>query len=283
MKIAVLSDIHGNYPALETVVDHVEQWRPDQVFVAGDIVNRGPRSLNCLELLLDKHQNQGWKMILGNHEEYVLNMANPDPEKPINHPDLDQFVMYTARQIKSGLKSLAELPDRHSNSTTGFGEIRMVHASMLHNRDGIYPETNDIDLRKKIAPPPTVLIVGHTHRSFIRRMDGTLVVNAGSTGLPFDGDRRAGYAQVELQGGDWQAKIIRMNYDIKKAERDFYDSGYLDGAGPLANLVLLELKTALSQLYQWSSKFLQPILSGKITVGEATELFLSKPIIHPYW
>ena len=51
MKIAVLADIHANYRALETVVQHVENWRPDSVLVAGDIVNRGPRSFCCLEYI----------------------------------------------------------------------------------------------------------------------------------------------------------------------------------------------------------------------------------------
>ena len=48
MKIAVLADIHGNLPALEAVAAHVEAWQPDRVIVAGDLVNRGPRPLECL-------------------------------------------------------------------------------------------------------------------------------------------------------------------------------------------------------------------------------------------
>ena len=57
MKIAVLADIHANYRALETTIDHVERWKPDHVFVAGDIVNRGPRSLCCLQRIEEKHKN----------------------------------------------------------------------------------------------------------------------------------------------------------------------------------------------------------------------------------
>ena len=49
MKIAVLSDIHGNFVALQAVFEHIEAWRPDHTIVAGDIVNRGPRSKDCLE------------------------------------------------------------------------------------------------------------------------------------------------------------------------------------------------------------------------------------------
>lgn len=282
MKIAVLSDIHGNYPALETVIDHIERWQPDRVYVAGDIVNRGPRSLDCLRLLLDQ-QNQGWHFIRGNHEDYVTNQDKSERDTDPVRQELDQFVVFTYQQVKSELAVLQSLPEIYSESSIRFGEVRMMHASMWHNRDGIYPETSDRDLIRKISPPPSVFITGHTHRSLIRSVGETLVVNVGSVGLPFDGDHRTGYAQIQWQDGNWRAKIIRLTYDIAQAEQDFYAYGYLAGAGPLARLVLLELETALSQLYQWFNQYLQPIQQGKLTIQEATELFLKQPTTHPYW
>ena len=54
MKIAALADIHGNYQALIAVIDHVERWKPDLVFVLGDIINRGPCSSDCLQLIQQK-------------------------------------------------------------------------------------------------------------------------------------------------------------------------------------------------------------------------------------
>ena len=68
MKIAVLSDIHGNLPALEAVTEHLEKWSPDIVILNGDIVNRGPLSKECLDFVLQKP----WHIIKGNHEEFVI-------------------------------------------------------------------------------------------------------------------------------------------------------------------------------------------------------------------
>ena len=74
-KLAVLSDIHGNFAALQAVADHIDRWQPDAVVVAGDIVNRGPRSRDCLRFVLARAAEAGWQIIRGNHEEYVLRVA----------------------------------------------------------------------------------------------------------------------------------------------------------------------------------------------------------------
>ena len=75
MKIAVISDIHGNIPALETVTADIEQWQPDCVVVDGDIVNRGPRSREALEWVLARHESDAWQLVRGNHEDYILECA----------------------------------------------------------------------------------------------------------------------------------------------------------------------------------------------------------------
>jgi len=283
MKIAVLSDIHGNFPALEKVTDHIESWKPDLVFVAGDIVNRGPRSNDCLDFLRKKQRDSGWRIIRGNHEDYVISRA--DPEDPKSGPvyDIYQPTHYIYKQLNYDVSGLVSLPDVITEYGPDQQEIRMVHASMRHNRDGIYPETDAINLEEQINPPPAVFITGHTHRPLVRKIGGSLIVNAGSVGLPFDGDRRTGYAQIIFRGNRWEARTVRFEYDIAQAKKDFYDTGYLEGAGPISKMVLLELQLALSQLWHWSARYTMAILDGRMTVAESTEEFLKDPIIKPYW
>jgi putative phosphoesterase len=283
MKIAVLSDVHGNFPALVEITEHIRRWKPDRVFVAGDIVNRGPRSEECLLFLDEKRQYHGWQVLRGNHEDYVIDRAvKKVPKNEFLYP-LFQPVYYTIEQLNNDISRLIALPNEFQEITPENHEIRVLHASMRHNRDGIYPETSDVELSNQIAPPPKVFITGHTHRPLIRMLNGTLVVNAGSCGLPFDGDQRAGYAQITHGNGQWHAEIIRMNYDIQQSRKDFYETGYLEGAGPVSRVVLRELDTALSQLYFWTTKYEQAILAGEITVSKATKEFLSEPIRKPYW
>jgi diadenosine tetraphosphatase ApaH/serine/threonine PP2A family protein phosphatase len=117
--------------------------------------------------------------------------------------------------------------------------------------------------------------VGHTHQALIRRLNGTLVVNAGSVGLPFDGDTRTGYAQLTWQRGAWQAEIVRLPYDLARAERDFYESGYLEEAGPLVQLVQIELRQAHSQLGHWADRYQARALNGEITMEDSVRQYLS--------
>jgi hypothetical protein len=128
-----------------------------------------------------------------------------------------------------------------------------------------------------------VFITGHTHRPLVRTLNGTLVVNAGSVGLPFDGDNRAGYAQLTYANGKWQAKIIRLEYDLGAALRDFDEAGFIEGGGSLAELVRLELRTGLSQLYPWMERYRDAVLNGEISVEQAVSEFLVRPVKQPYW
>lgn len=283
MKIAVLTDIHANYRALETVIDHIERWEPDHVFVAGDIVNRGPRSLCCMLKIEEKRHNDGWRVIRGNHEDYVIERDHPDDPKYGTLYDMYQPVHFTYHQINQDTSYLRALPNRISLELLNLGEVRVRHASMLGNRNGIYPEDTNCELIQKISPPPAVFITGHTHRPLIRRLNGSLIVNAGSVGLPFDGDTRAAYAQLTCHKGQWFAEIIRLEYSLRLAELDFRDFGFIEGGGPLVDIILLELRTGLGQLYQWVSKYNYLIKNGDITVEESAKEFIKNPITKPYW
>ena len=280
MKIAALADIHSNFSAVKSVYKHMMAWEPDHVVVLGDIVNRGPRPSECLGFVLDKVEHQEWRLVRGNHEDYVISWANSDGWPCGFAFEVHRASYWTYQKLGCDVSALLGMPFQQSIWGPDGREVRFVHASMLGNRDGIYPETNVKDLSAKIGlnnqlEPPALLCVGHTHRPLIRRQDGVLVVNAGSAGLPFDGDRRPSYAQLTWQDGNWQAKIIRVDYDLKQAASDFHTAGYLVGAGPLAKLVLLELLEARSQLYQWASVFQARALNGEISMQESVRQHLA--------
>lgn len=271
MKLAVLSDIHGNLPALHAVAEHIDAWQPDHVIVDGDIVNRGPCSPPCLRFV----QERNWQMTRGNHEDYVLEHTQPDVDRSGPQFEINRVSYWTFQQLNGEVAALTHLPDWLSLRAPDGSEVRMTHGSMRNNRDGIYVNTTNDVMRQQIAPAPAVFCTAHTHYPLIRRVDDTLVVNVGSVGSPNDGDTRTSYAQITWRRGQWQAQIIRLNYDREQAGRDFKTSGFLDDAGPIARVLHFEWRFAQPFFPFWIYQYQARVLSGEIDLNAAVEAFLA--------
>jgi predicted phosphodiesterase len=271
MKIAILADIHSNLAALETVLDHIDCWRPDQILVAGDIINRGPQPRACLELILARAERECWPVIKGNHEDYVLSYLKGD--WPTSGPtyEIQLHARWTFGKLDGLIDSLAAMPDEWASPDE---QIRMVHASMLGNRNGIFPWSTNEELRKKIAPAPAVFLAGHTHRPLVRTVEDTLIVNVGSVGQPFDRDHRAAYAQLTVMNGCWTADIIRLEYDRALTERLFHESGYLGESGDFARLKLAEFREARSLIPGWYDAYEALVTTGEMPMKESIDRYL---------
>lgn len=282
MKVAALSDIHGNLPALQAVMAHIDYWSPDVVVVGGDIINRGPMSGKCLDLLIDRRQRDGWHLLRGNHEEFVLDCENPHQPRTGPAYEMRQFAHFALRQVDDKVDMIKALPDIYEYLAPDSQLLRVVHASMRSNRDGIYPMTGDNEIRRQIDPAPSVFITGHTHRPLMRQVDDTLVVNIGSVGSSFDDDRRAGYGRFVWQNGQWAAEIVRIDYDFCRLEEDYVRSGFLVEGGPLAQLMLVELRKARGLIHRWASQYEAPVLEGFLSLEESVRLVLGEADVRPF-
>ena len=275
MKLALIADIHANLPALQAVLADVDAWRPDLVVVLGDIVNRGPHPRQCHELIDARARADGWRLLAGNHEEYVLSkhLAPAAPGTPAFA--IHQHTYWTVRQLSDLVAALGELPDRIDlDFAEPAGRASCVHASLLGNRDGIYPETDDAELADKVDGGARLFAVGHTHRPLIRELGGTLIANVGSVGLPFDGDQRAGYARAVAGGRGWHVSIRRLAYDWQQTRDDCRAREFVAGSGAVAHIIRRELEIAHPLLAKWTYRFEEPILSGRISVEQAVTEFL---------
>jgi putative phosphoesterase len=280
MKIAALADVHGNYQALIAAIDHFERWKPDQVLVLGDIINRGPRSVDCLHLIQEKEKTDNWQVIKGNHEGYVLDFI--DPDFPLQGPEFEmrKIVYWTYQSLnEDDIKSVVTMPENLDLVTEDQQVIYGLHASAAGDRIGIYPDSTETDLENLVDSKVDVFLVGHTHQPFIKSFQETIVVNVGSVGLPFDGDKRSAYAQITYDQRGWSGEIIRLDYDLSAAARDYEISGLIPDGGPLAELVLAELKLGWPQLSHWFRRYEEGIIRGEINLDQAVAEYLKNPSI----
>lgn len=217
MRIGLIADIHSNLTALEAVLSELEDLEINKFLCTGDIVGYGARPNECIE----KVRKINAIAIAGNHDWFVsherdLSWFNPRAVKGIK---------YTRRKItKSNLNYLKKLKKRRKVNIDD-KEILLTHGSpeeplleyVRKSRDESYfekaLEENQVD----------ILMLGHTHIPFKKRLDNGLVVNSGSVGQPRDDNPKASYAV--LNTGSMEAEINRVSYDIEKTAGRIKEAG----------------------------------------------------------
>jgi len=211
-RVAVISDIHANLPALEAVLADIERYAVDQIFCAGDLVGQGPHP----NQVVSRVRKAGIPSILGNQESEVGELedrARPDPK---------QHMLWTIAVLKrKNREYLLGLPADRELEVEGV-KILIVHGSPHGTFDTMHPSLTLHTLRAWFPARtgrPAVLVGGHTHIPFVRTVDGMLVVNAGTVGRPFDGDPRASWALLELWEGRARARIRRVGYPVEETVR----------------------------------------------------------------
>lgn len=258
-RVAILADIHGNMPALRAVLTDIEHIEPDEVLVGGDLVGRGPQG----SAVIAEIRERGWRSIRGNHEEYLLGFRNKEVPPDWLHLDEWSAARWMAAELtEADVKYLSSLPfSTHCVSAPG---LLLTHGSPKSTSDGLGPWTRDSKLDELLhSIHESVLVCGHTHRPMVRKPKHGLVVNVGSVGLPFNGDRRAQYAVLSWNGEWWTAELRQVDYDLEEILGIYRDSGFLEAGGVTAELLRLELLHA--------APYLVPFLKWAETVGASPE------------
>lgn len=256
ISLAVISDIHGNLPALEAVVADLRSLAPDAVYVLGDIVNGCPWSAETFDLLAA----QGWPMLMGNHDDAVLQLGTPRMEPRYADRARYAALWWTRSHLpRRILAALEVLPLEFRLAFEGVPPLRLVHGLPGNFFVGLRPDSPEEWAARKLAPVSEATVAaGHTHAAMIRRIgrpdspgDGWLVVNSGSVGAPYDGDVRAGYALLRGDRQGWRAEIRRVAYDLDAVEAGFRQSGLLAEGGALGEMFRRSVLSGLP----WVSDF----------------------------
>jgi predicted phosphodiesterase len=193
MRIAVLADVHGNLPALEAVLSHLEQQGgAEEIWVLGDLAVFCPYPLEVLERLAALPKA---RFLQGNTDRYLVTGRRP-PQMTIEDEsqwkrlpkfleERDANFRWTVEQLSYRWYSfLRELPFEQRADIPRHGSVLAVHASPLGDEVGIWEDTADDELRDMLADiDSSLLLCGHTHHQLERRVDDeTRVVNSGSVG-----------------------------------------------------------------------------------------------------
>lgn len=216
-RVAALYDIHGNLPALEAVLRDVASANVDLVLVGGDVLP-GPfvsETIAALGTLRIPTQ-----FIRGNGEREVLQTRAGSPSA-LPEP-IARSVAWVADQLTpEDERSVASWPLQATTDVEDIGRVVFVHATPRNDVDIFTRETDEqalVPVFDSVAAP--LVVCGHTHMQFDRRIGSTRVVNAGSVGMPFG----APGAYWLLLGPD--VELRRTAYDLNEAARRVRNTGY---------------------------------------------------------
>lgn len=257
MRVAVIADIHGNADALHAVLADAEAQGAERVIVNGDVVNRGPDSVQVLEELLARENTS---FTLGNHDDLVRLWHMRSEALPAEWFG-DSFwgaTEWSAEELsRAGLIDVpADWPMTRRLSVPGLPDVLLAHGTPEHYRESLSDRTAPERVHEIAAQYGAGVLVGsHIHRQTDREYGGVgggvRVINTGAVGSPADGDPRAGYLLLtgssagEGEGGRWTAELRRVPYDRSGVLRRFGTSGLLD-RGLSARIFRDEVVSALS-------------------------------------
>ena len=229
MRLAVLSDVHGNLPALEAVLADIEAQadssslgEPDAYLVLGDLAAFCPWPSETLARLQELPEAL---FLQGNTDRYLVAGQRPQ-SPPVRSPEdwaampaklaeRDANFRWTVERLSyDGFQFLRDLPTRFDLDVPDYGRIVAVHANAQDDETFLAPDAPDDEMRDYFAELDARLVLyGHTHKPMDRMVGGMRIVNDGSVGLPLDGDPRPAYTLLDFEDGECAVTIRRVAYD----------------------------------------------------------------------
>jgi predicted phosphodiesterase len=245
MRIAIVSDIHGNLTAFEAILADLRQTAPDLIVHGGDLADAGARPAE----IVDRIRALGWPGVVGNTDELLFR-----PES------LTEFAGHSAQALQPVFAAVEEMAAWTREAlgqeriawlqslprTQIHGPIALVHASPESLWRAPSPEAGDEELRKVYGPlGQPIAVYAHIHRAYVRKVpsagkeSGLTVANTGSVSLSYDGNRRAAYLLLDRL----EPTIRRVEYDVEGELKALSESSI-----PRADWVARTIETARPQM-----------------------------------
>jgi putative phosphoesterase len=228
VKLAVLSDVHGNSVALEAVRKAVKREKPDAILVAGDLAMNGPDPAGTIDALRDM-ESSGAVIVSGNTDIAVADFdyAAAFPWFTEGVPSAFEAAAEWAHEQLGDerLDWLRRLPAERRIRDDGT-LVLLTHASPGSQTSGFDKDLDPSTTLERLARTDArVICCGHTHLPEVRDFGWQVIVNDGSAGYVFDGDPTASWALVTIEGEEVSAEIKRTEFDTMAVSQAISDRG----------------------------------------------------------
>lgn len=215
MRMAIFSDIHGNQPALEAVLTDIALRDVDAVYCLGDLVGYGPFPNEVIAHM----ESSAIPTVIGNYDDGV-GFDREECGCAYRRPDEralgDRSFAWTKAQVTPTNKAFLRRLVPHIRVIQDGRRVLLVHGSPRRINEYLFEDRPEPSLQRLAATAEADIIVfGHTHRPYARRVGDVWFVNVGSVGKPKDGDWRACYALLDVSDAV-PAHFVRVTYDVAR-------------------------------------------------------------------
>lgn len=269
MRIAVITDIHGNRQALEAIIEDLEHQDVDHVVVAGDTVRMLPDSQRCWQMVRALTKN----VLKGNHEFLTHDFQNLLAKDPMYSSDRFATLRACVAQFSSDeLDDMRALP-----ITMYYPDLLLTHATPRNLFESIGAETSAEQLCEMFADSTEPFIVrGHNHVFLEQRFEhggnDRVLTTIGSAGIPLDGDTRTRYA-ILTKAKSWTLEERFLHYDHAGLLAQM-DGDYLETHGGLGLIIRHEIVTARTHMFRFFDQYLAAVNAGEIMLWNAAQKYI---------
>ncbi|MFN2376007.1 MAG: metallophosphoesterase [Candidatus Binatia bacterium] len=225
MRVALISDLHGNRVSLDAVLADIDRRGVDQIVCLGDVATLGPRPREVIGTLRDR----GCRCILGNHDAFMLDaeLIRTYTEVPI----VVHAVQWCRERLnEEDLAFLSSFEERIEMDLGAGTRALLFHGSPRSHMEDLLATMDPDELDEALgSTDATVLAGGHTHVQMLRQHRSMLLVNPGSTGMPFkeyvggcapEIMPYAEYAIIEAEAGEVQVSLRRISVDRRRLHEE---------------------------------------------------------------
>ena len=224
-RVAVITDIHANLPALGAALVRIDELGVEAVYCGGDLVGYGPHPNEVCALI----EGRAIPTIYGNYD-YAIGRDLEDcgcayvdrHDRELGEQSIAWTLEHTDERSKAFMRGLPF----DLRFELGDNRVRLVHGSPRKVNEYLFEDKPARTFERIAAGADCdVLVFGHTHQPWIHEYVGVLFINCGSVGKPKDGDPRAAFSVLELEGDRVVANIERVDYDAEAVGRELSAAG----------------------------------------------------------
>ena len=222
MRIAILSDIHGNLVALDAVLADARRELADQFVCLGDVAGNGPQPRQVIQRV----HELGCPVVRGNTDEWFLVPQTFDPNSEKERRVMDMLHWGIEQFSPADVEFIQTFQPHAEIALENNATLLCFHGSPQSNTDALLAATPDDDLARMLgAYHATVMAGGHTHTQMLRRYKDMMIINPGSIGLPLVRNAWGEYALIEIREGRLAVEFRRVPFDLSALLQSARESG----------------------------------------------------------